>query len=102
MQAELGKLRADVDNLRSTDISMLWPLRDVPILMPSTMTRSDPSQSVQLSDEAKRVVDVDVDDVDVEDERVDDDLAQETDEEELKTEEDAKMIALTLTELQDT
>ncbi|XP_049372825.1 uncharacterized protein LOC125837795 [Solanum verrucosum] len=81
MRGEIGTLRADVDQLRSTDISMLWgevPLHDVSMSIPSTMPNSE-----RLFD----IADIGVENNTREDDMVDDDLAEEINENELRREE---------------
>uniref|UniRef100_M1DQK3 Polyprotein protein n=1 Tax=Solanum tuberosum TaxID=4113 RepID=M1DQK3_SOLTU len=98
MRGELATLRVNVDQLRSTDILMLWgdvPLLNVPASISPMMPRSKPPLSVQQGGIDGRVATD-------EDERVVDELVKETDEDELKRDEDEHGIVQTLTELEDT
>uniref|UniRef100_M1B5N6 Polyprotein protein n=1 Tax=Solanum tuberosum TaxID=4113 RepID=M1B5N6_SOLTU len=94
IMTEIDVLRVDVDQLRSTDISMLWgevPLPDAPKSMPTSMPSGELPQSVdeQLSED-----DILVDDsIERDADKADDNLAKKTNKEELWREEDEQRIA---------
>uniref|UniRef100_M1DRI0 Putative plant transposon protein domain-containing protein n=1 Tax=Solanum tuberosum TaxID=4113 RepID=M1DRI0_SOLTU len=99
MKGEHATKPATVGQLQSTNILMLWgefPIPYAPPFMPPLMLRKNPHSSV------KHELVVIVDDVVVDAERPDDDLVDETDEEELKSEEDQNGTTETLTDLQET
>ncbi|KAH0705961.1 hypothetical protein KY289_011037 [Solanum tuberosum] len=79
---EANGVRADVTQLPSTDLSILWgevPLLDAPAFETPPKLNSEPTSCVQL----EIATSVDIADKDVE--RDDDDLANEMDEEEMRS-----------------
>lgn len=89
-------MRVDVDQLRSTDRLMLWgniSLLDVPVSKSPMMPRSEPYLSVQQSGiDGRNATD--------EEEMVDDVLSKETNEDEIRKDEDENGIVQTLTEFE--
>ncbi|KAH0709419.1 hypothetical protein KY284_010846 [Solanum tuberosum] len=96
MRDKIATLRAEVVQLPSMNISMIWvdgPLQDAPAPMPKMPSVVPPSSD--QPDIAMHVWSVDAD----KNERADDDLAEGTDEKELQAEENG--LAETLTKLQE-